>query len=164
MGRTSTVPVTAEIVPVPMAPGLHPPMEAMVGGDHVMLASSASSGAITSSSFMPSNAVSEAAVATLPRSLENGYRLQSVNSRLTSSPVLVDTHVRSSSLASGAASSTMPRNMHHINGNSTEHHPPPPPLPPHQIASVKKKSVTINTFTTVVEPFEEEEEIITSAV
>ena len=148
---------------MPMAPGLHPPMEAMVGGDHVMLASSASSGAITSSSFMPSNAVSEAAAATLPRSLENGYRLQSVNSRLTSSPVLVDTHVRSSSLASGAASSTMPRNMHHINGNSTEH-PPHPLLPPHQKASVKKKSVTINTFTTVVEPFEEEEEIITRAI
>ena len=64
---------------------------------------------------------------------------------------------------SGAAL-TIPRKMHHINGNSTEHHPPPPPLPPHQIASVKKKSVTINTFTTVVEPFEEEEEIITRAI
>ena len=82
--------------------------------------------------------------------------------RLSSSPVLVDTHVRS----------TMPRNMH-VNGNEwscEDPSTPPPPPPPHGSAlalhgsshgnslsatlPVKKKSVTIGTFTTVVEPFE----------
>ena len=80
--------------------------------------------------------------------------------RLNSSPVLVDTHVR-----------TMPRNMH-INGNdwSEDSPTPPPPPPPHHgslgpqgphgntngsaTLPIKKKSVTIGTFTTMVEPFE----------
>lgn len=122
----------------------------------------------------------------MPRSLENGYgyqqavppRLQSVNSRLASSPILVDTHARSSNVAMAMA--TMPRNVHHNQQNGNSWSPPPPPLPPHQqqqpqqqlcgtlpnYSSAKKKSVTIGTFTTVVEPFEisEEENMISSAV
>ena len=82
----------------------------------------------------------------------------------------------------------MPRNMH-INGTEWNHSEdpstPPPPPPPHGSAlaihnshgisatlPVKKKSVTIGTFTTVVEPFEindhnhdlDEENMMTSAV
>ena len=48
-----SIPVTAEIVPVPM-------QSSQGEQANVILASSASSGAITSSSFMPSVAVSEA--------------------------------------------------------------------------------------------------------
>ena len=81
----------------------------------------------------------------------------------------------------------MPRPMHHhhLNGNGLQHprgwgtggvaSPTPPPPPPHQgelpagssaTLPAKKKSVTIGTFTTVVEPFEisEEENMISSAV
>ena len=94
---------------------------------------------------------------------------------MTGSPVLVDTHAaRTASMAMA----TLPRNMHHhLNGNGGHprgwNSPPPPPPPPHQsevgssaTLPAKKKSVTIGTFTTVVEPFEisEEENMISSAV
>ena len=89
----ASIPVTAEIVPVPM-------QNSQADQANVILASSASSGAITSSSFMPSIAVSEAAAAsaavsvsgsttnTLPRSLENGYNRGRLDS-LTSTPVFI---------------------------------------------------------------------------
>jgi len=201
--RSSAI-VTAEIVPV--VPGhqrlpieVMGPEEGPVGAMGGLMSSSVSSGAITSSSFMP--ATSMAASATLPRNLENGFpggqqpqtnshhavaaasmRLHSVNSRLTSSPILVDTHVRTAT--NSLAMTTMPRTgsnglMHHqSNGNGggqLVNGPPstanwPTASPPSSTSSasastlpVKKKSVTIGTFTTVVEPFEEEN-MITSAV
>ena len=187
---TASIPVTAEIVPVPM-------QNSQADQANVILASSASSGAITSSSFMPSIAVSEAAAAsaavsvsgsttnTLPRSLENGYnrsRLTSASSPPPMPPVFVEAAGRTS-----MAMATMPRHhMHHIsNGNGLggaqwTGSPPPPPPPPHHPGSsaasglagssatlpIKKKSVTIGTFTTVMEPFEisEEENMISSVV
>jgi hypothetical protein len=197
--RGVTIPVTAEIVPVSLGTsnGLlnstvgcqnngfsqrPPPPPEVVDqqATSILLTSSASSGALTSSSFMP---VSSAA--TLPRSLENGYaihcsnggaasaasRLQnSVNSGrlLTSSPVLVDSqHTRTT-----LAMATMPRNMHHINGNGGgQHHWRPSSasnngtiMASGQQIPVKKKSVTIGTFTTVVEPFDMEENLASSAV
>eukprot|EP00093_Oithona_nana_P013227 13227.XXX_613201_594038_1 [CDS] Oithona nana genome sequencing. len=161
--RAKQIPVTAEIVPMPLTE------RGDQRGGSVILANSASSGAITSSSFMPENSLGclghRSAQPPPTSNLENGYvqHMMSVNSRLSSSPVLVDTHVRS----------TMPRNMH-VNGNEwnsgcEDPSTPPPPPPPHGSAMalhgshgnslsatlpVKKKSVTIGTFTTVVEPFE----------
>ena len=95
--RSSAIPVTAEIVPMPVVtsghshhhhrglpPGHHShqqidqlehqPME--VANDPAVppnMSSSISSGAITSSSFMPTSAMSSSVAATLPRNLENGY-------------------------------------------------------------------------------------------
>ncbi len=184
---STTIPVTAEIVPMPNV------MEQHGNGTNSVIVVSSSA----SSSFMPVTSMVEATPAsvvtssssqweilrpslpmddvelhcTLPRPAENGYtnkpqRLQSVNSRLTSSaspPI----HNNSMALA------TMPRNVtQHQNGGTWS--PPPPPLPPHQGAPnggtntlpAKRKSVTIGTFTTVVEPFEisEEENMMSSAV
>ena len=132
---SASIPVTAEIVPVvPSHQQHHWQQQPCEAANEASLppnmSSSVSSGAITSSSFLPSTSVSSSAT-TLARSLENGYaggqpaaahhmgqmRLQSVNSRLTSSPILVDTHVRNSDTL---AMTTMPRgcsNMHHSNGN-----------------------------------------------
>ena len=92
--RSSAIPVTAEIVPMPVVTSGHShhhhrlpphhshqqidqleqPME--VANDPAIppnMSSSISSGAITSSSFMPTSAMSSSVAATLPRNLENGY-------------------------------------------------------------------------------------------
>ena len=134
-----------------------------------------SSGAITTSSFMPPGAA-----ATLPRSLENGYlvdpqghsqemeagaRPQNVYSKFSGSPVLVDTHARTS-----MAMATMPRTLpqHTVNGNGSSGNYPPGAVEYWRnnaginggeggspatavMGNGKKKSVTIGTFTTVVE-------------
>lgn len=149
----ASIPIMAEIVPVNRRQSSQ--FEAVEVLDHNGLVTSASSGGITSSSFMPASS------STLPRSLENGYmatRLQSVNSRLTTSPVLVDTHMRPSSTMA-MAMATMPRKM--SNGAAASSSQPLPLV-------TKKKSVTIGTFTTVVEPYDnedlEDESLITSAV
>ena len=91
--RSSAIPVTAEIVPMPVVTSGHShhhhrlpphhshqqidqleqPME--VANDPAIppnMSSSISSGAITSSSFMPTS-MSSSIAATLPRNLENGY-------------------------------------------------------------------------------------------
>lgn len=151
--QRSSALVTAEIVPV--VPGHQRLSIELVSSDEVpvgamgIMSSSVSSGAITSSSFMPTTSMG--ASATLPRNLENGFagggqqpqpnshhaaaaasmRLHSVNSRLTSSPILVDTHVRTAT--NSMAMTTMPRTgtnglMHHqSNGNGG---PPPSNWPP----------------------------------
>ncbi len=199
--HNSSIPVTAEIVPVALEQQNNPPApEGFQNGPPPSgLTSSLSQGAITTSSFMPASAA-----ATLPRSLENGYivhaghghapapaqfsaaidmdsahaqahaqaaRLQNVSiashARMTGSPVLVDTHSTHSAHAAAAvrarnslAMATMPRNM------SAAHAPSGMPVNGYNGANgfgsptmtvnggTKKKSVTIGTFTTVVEPFD----------